>query len=188
MARSAHSRAVAISAGRDSASRTIRGSASRRARASAWWAAPISAPSVARASVATASIGTLASRPGRAVAVLLVALSPNNHPAAPDHRAIDALDHTRSVRRRNLNESVTLAEIDFSDVVTGNSAFAGNRAHEIPDFDAITGSDGHKKSGHGCATGRGAARMIAVRRSCPRDRRSILRGFAPLSTLAIEQV
>jgi hypothetical protein len=78
---------------------------------------------------------------------------------------------------------MALAQVDLANVVARNSAFAGNRAHEIADLHAIPRSDGHEETRHPARRGLGS---IAVRRSRPRDWGSVLSCRASLGTLALE--
>jgi hypothetical protein len=79
---------------------------------------------------------------------------------------------------------MALAQIDFADVIAGNSAFAGDGTHQVTDFYAIARSNGHEKARH--TTGR-SPRPIAICRSRLRRRGSVLSRRAPLSALALEQ-
>src|SRR4051794_11238375 len=99
MVRLAHSRPVAISTGRTSTGGSAaRGSASgppaRCATAVAGWTT----------SFAGAAIGALPSWSGRALSILLVALSSPHHSAAANHRSVDALDDARRIGLRYFDQ------------------------------------------------------------------------------------
>jgi len=80
---------------------------------------------------------------------------------------------------------MTLAQIDFADVIAWNSTFAGDYTHQITDLHPIARSDSHEKARHPtrCSSG-----TIAVRRSRLRGWSSVLGHRASLSALALQQV
>jgi hypothetical protein len=80
---------------------------------------------------------------------------------------------------------VALAKIDLPDVIAGNSAFAGDGAHEIAHLHPIARSDGHEKSCHPTCN---RTRSVAIRRPRLRNRRNVLGGHASLRPLALENV
>jgi hypothetical protein len=43
---------------------------------------------------------------------------------------------------------MALAKVDLPDVISGNSSFAGNRAHQVADFHSVACSDGHEEARH----------------------------------------
>jgi hypothetical protein len=81
---------------------------------------------------------------------------------------------------------MALAKVDLPDVISGNSSFAGNRAHEVADFHSVACSDGHEEARHSAC--RSARPVAAFRRSRLRGRSSVFRRRATLSALALEKV
>jgi hypothetical protein len=80
---------------------------------------------------------------------------------------------------------MALAQVDLANMIAGNSAFAGDDAHQIADLHAIAGSNGHEKARHAAGRRSGA---IALSGSRLRRRRSVLGRRASLGALALEQV
>jgi len=144
MVRSVRSRAVAISAGRTSAARSV------------WWATSSRCTGTATrrsAPVARASIGTVWPGSGGALPFFLVALAANDDATPADRRAIYARDDPSGIAVRYLHQCVTLAQVDLSDVVAGNPTLTCDRAHEIADLHAIARPDCHEKARHPSSPG-----------------------------------
>jgi hypothetical protein len=80
---------------------------------------------------------------------------------------------------------MALAQVDLTNVIARNSAFAGNRAHQIPDLHSIACSDGHEKTRHPAGCGLGS---ITIRRPRLRGRDGVLGCRAPLGTFALEHI
>jgi hypothetical protein len=139
MVRSAHSRPVAISTGRTSTGGSTAGGCVSRPTARC--AAAIPRWTI---SFTGAAIRPLASWSGRALSIFLVALGAHHHSAAANHRTVDSLDHARSIGLGYFNQRMAFAEVDLSDVIARNAALSGNDAHQVADFDAIAGADGHE--------------------------------------------
>jgi hypothetical protein len=161
MVRSAHSRAVAISAGRASAAGSVGRSASRRTRSASWRTA--------------------------AIAVLFVALTTDDDASSTDHCAIHPRDYTRRVCLGYFDECVAFSEIDLSHVIARNSAFTGDRAHQVADLHAIASADGHEEADHSIGTATSSG-LVAIRRPDARDRRCVFGCLASLGALALEEL
>src|SRR3954471_283987 len=144
MVHSARSRPVAIS---------TRCAPTRR---SVGWSA---AARRARTVIARAAVGTRAAvRPWSAVravtsacrlfSLVTIALGADDDPTALDHRAVDARDYAGRVGLRDLDEGMALPQIAFADVIAGNPSFARDDSHQVADFDAVPGPDGHEETRH----------------------------------------
>ena len=139
----------------------------------------------AEPAITRSALRAIASGAGRALSVLLVALTAHHHPTAADHRAVDSRDDAGRIGFGDLDQSMALAQVDLSDVIAGNSSFAGDRAHQIADLHTITRSDSHEETRHPARCRLGS---IAIRRPRPRDWWSVLGCRAPLGSLALQQV
>jgi hypothetical protein len=184
MVRLAHSRAIAISTrwtpagwsiGRSRTTRSTRPLASRTTVwpiASVWPLAPCSA------------VGSIPG-PRGPLPILSVALAPHDYAPSLDHRAIHTRDHSGRVGLGHFDERVTLLQIDLSDAISGNSALAGDDAHEISDLDAVARANRHEETRHprGCTS-----RARTISRLWPSGRRLIRLGQSSLSPLALQHV
>ena len=119
MAHSVRSRAVAIPAGRSSATGSVR-------RAAATWRCAASP----------------------AFTILTIPLAAHNYAPPANHCPIDASNYRCSVGLSDFHQCVALAKIDFPDVIGRNSAVARNRAHQIARLDAIASANGEEKPRH----------------------------------------
>jgi hypothetical protein len=176
MVRSVRSRPVAISTGRTSAARSIR------------WSAPAGSARPAsgrRAAISRPALGAIASRAGGSLSFLLVAFPAHYHAASADHRTVHSGDDAGRISVGYFNQSMALAQVDLANVIARNSAFAGDRAHQIADLHAIACSDGHEKTRHPAGCGLGS---ITIRRPRLRGGDGVLCCRAPLGTLALEHI
>jgi hypothetical protein len=128
MVRSVHSRPVAISVGRTSATRSVRRSAAAGSARPASWRG---------AAITRAAVGAIAFRGGGALSVFLVALSAHYHPTAADHRAVDPRDYAGRIAFGDLDQRMALPQVDLSDAITGNSTLSRDSAHQIADLHTI---------------------------------------------------
>jgi hypothetical protein len=80
---------------------------------------------------------------------------------------------------------MALAQVDFADVIAGNSTFAGDRSHQVTDLYTIARSNGHEKARHPAGRGPGS---IAISEPWLRGRGRVLGSSASLCALALEQV
>jgi hypothetical protein len=82
---------------------------------------------------------------------------------------------------------MALAQIDLSNVIARDAAFASDRAHEIANFYSITGADRHEEACHSwCGSASAAPSTIA--RSGASNRRRVLRCLSTLRALALEEM
>ena len=211
MARSAHSRAIAVSTrwapapagwsvGRSWATRRTRPiSASPRASIRSIAARTSSIGRAAsRASVRSiaprTTVRTLASRASSirpilrcagALSILPIPFAANDYPPAFDHLAVHPGNHGGRVSFRHFDERMALLQIDLSDAVSGNSAFAGDDPHDISGLHPVARADRHEEASHSCRRTGAGSRTLAF--SGPRlcGGRWIRFGRASLCPLAL---
>src|SRR2546423_15707858 len=135
MVRSDHSRPVAISAGWASAARSVRSAAARAIGATARGCT---------SRTARAAIGAIAARAGEALAILTIAFRANHHAPAANHRSIHPFYYARGILIRDFHEGMALSQVNLSDAIARNASLTRNRAHQVPDFDAVASADGHE--------------------------------------------
>jgi hypothetical protein len=81
---------------------------------------------------------------------------------------------------------VALLQIDLSDLISGNSAFSGNHAHEIADLHSVARADRHEEAGHSCRRTSAGSRSLAFGGSRLCGGRWIRFGRTPLRPLALQ--
>jgi hypothetical protein len=145
------------------------------------------ATTIARTAITRIAVGTLASRPSRALAIFAVPLSAHDDLAAPNHFPVHALDHARRISRCNFHQRMALAKVDFADVITGNPAFARDRAHEITYLYTVASSNSHEEPRHSRG-GTGPAARFSIGRPAASNGCGVLRGLSTLRALALEEM
>jgi hypothetical protein len=212
MARSAHSRAIAVSTrwapapaggsvGRSGATRRTRpisagpgasirsitaGTASigrAASRASVGSVAPRTA--VRTLAARAAPIGPILRRAG-ALSILAIPFAANDYAPAFDHLAVHPGNHGGRVGLCHFDERVALLQVDLSDAISGNSAFAGDDPHDVSGFHPVAGADRHEEPSHSCRRTSAGSRAIAFSGSRLCGGRRIRFGRATLRPLALQ--
>jgi hypothetical protein len=81
---------------------------------------------------------------------------------------------------------VTLLQIDFSDVITGNPTLSGDNPHEISDLYSVPRADCHEESDHSSGCASSGARPLTIGRPRLRGRGLIGISLSALGTLAFQ--
>ena len=83
---------------------------------------------------------------------------------------------------------MTLAQVDLSDVIAGNSALARDHSHQVSGLHPVASSDGHEESGHSSGRSRRAAWTLTFHWPGARGGRLGCLRLSSLRSLALQHV
>jgi hypothetical protein len=121
------------------------------------------------------------------LSILAIPFTAHDHSPALDHLAVHARDNTGGISFRDFDESVALLQVDLSDAISGNSAFAGDDPHDISDLHAVAGADRHEEARHSRRRTSAGSRSLAFSGARFCRRVWIRLDRAPLRPLALQQ-